>query len=347
MADTITNDEALAMIAKGHAALSANLAKVEPKPVEPPPVVVPPRPPEPVKEVTVALGGLAKAIAAAEPGVRIVVTAASAASFSLKDVTGPAAGVTLDLSKVKIGNLQVANVANVEFLGLDLNIAQVRNSKAIRFTRANVHDSPTSGLGFYSCQGVVVTASTFSNLKNGIVHDHCDDVLVEGNLFTGMTSDGVTGVGGVRVQIRGNDFRDFNPSPGAHPDAVQFFARNATRASTDIVIDGNRIHRGKGGIPQGIFITTQAGFEQFRYQRVRVTNNEIVGAMYNGISIGGADDVTVTGNTVQPFKDMDSRIQLTGVTKATVTGNKAKVLQGAGNSGLTISGNTTPPAIAA
>lgn len=312
----MTDDEALDMIAKGHAALVANR-----KPVEPPPVVIPPRPPEPVKAVTVALGGLAKAIAGAEPGVRIVVSEATAASFALRDVTGPAAGVTIDLTKVKIGNLQAANVANVEFLGLDLNIAQVRNSKAIRFTRANVHDNPTSGLGFYSCQGVVVTSSTFSNLRNGIVHDHCDDVVVTGNLFTGLTSDGVTGVGGVRVLIESNDFQDFKPSTGAHPDAVQFFTTNAKRSSTDIVVRGNRIRRGAGGAIQGVFITTNTGFKACRYERVTVADNVIEGGLYNGIMVASADGVTITGNTVQPYTDQKSWIRLVDCTAAKLAGN--------------------------
>lgn len=337
----MTDDEALDMIAKGHAALVANR-----KPVEPPPVVVPPRPPEPVKEITVALGGLAKAIAAATPGVRLVVSKTTAPSFSLKDVAGPAEGVTVDLTAVKIGNLQVAGVANVEFLGPDLNIAQVRNSKAIRFTCANVHDSSTSGLGFYSCQGVVVTASTFSDLRNGIVHDHCDDVLVEGNLFTGMTSDGVTGVGGVRVKVLGNDFRDFNPSPGAHPDAVQLFTTNAKRSSTDIVVRGNRIRRGAGGITQGVFITTNTGFEAFRYARVEVADNLIEGGMYNGIMASGVDDLTIARNTVQPYTDQKSWIRIANCSGVRMDGNAYAQLLLEGVSGLDRRDKETLTAIA-
>lgn len=337
----MTDDEALDMIAKGHAALVANR-----KPVVEPPVVIPPRPPEPVKEVTVALGGLAKAIAGAEPGVRVVVSETTSASFALRDVAGPATGVTVDLSKVKIGNLQVAGVANVEFLGLDLNIAQVRNSKAIRFTRANVHDSSTSGLGFYSCQGVVVTASTFTNLRNGIAHDHCDDVTVSGNRFTGMTSDGVTGVGVVRLQVLDNDFHDFNPSPGAHPDAVQLFTTNAKRSATDIIVRGNRIRRGAGGITQGVFITTNTGFEAFRYARVEIADNLIEGGMYNGIMASGVDDLTIARNTVQPYTDQKSWIRIANCSGVRMDGNAYAQLLLEGVSGLDRRDKETLTAIA-
>lgn len=315
------------------AALLTDLSKppvVEPEPEEPepPPVVAepPPRPPEATRVITTTLTGLPAVLIKATTGDRIKVTKTKVDTFNLKNIVGPAVGITVDLTEVQIGNLQVNSVENVEFLGLDLNIAQVRTSKAIRFTRANVHDKDASGLGFYNCQGVVVTSSTFARLNNGIVHDHCDAVVVEGNSFREMTADGVTGTGVVGLRIIDNDFTDCNPSKGAHPDAIQLFAKNAKRASSDIVIAGNRILRGNGGIMQGIFITTQAGFEHLRYRNVTVVDNVVIGGMYQGINIVHADNVIVDGNTVQPISPQKSWIKVESCDNATVSNNEYNIL---------------------
>ena len=55
-------------------------------------------------------------------------------------------------------------------------------------------------------------------------------------------------------------------------------------------------NRGSGTIVQGIFISDEVG--TLPYQRVTVTDNVIVGAMYNGIAVAGANDAKLTNNTV-------------------------------------------------
>lgn len=349
-------DAARAKIAQGQATVNEGVAelleatapvvvppKLEPKPVEPKPPVVEPPKPDASLVVVKSAGELTAMLKAAKGGERIKVTG-DLGALTLKGLNFKLP-VSIEAAGAKAKSLMLTDVFGLEIAGLDFGFSQVRTSGRLRFSGLKVHDATVTGLHLISCAGVLVEGCDFARLKNGVVHADCTDITVQRNTFRGMTSDGVTGGGTSKLLIEGNDFADFAPSAGAHPDAIQIFMKNTNGPAEDIIIGGNKIRRGAGGIPQGIFITGQNTGK--RYKRVRIEGNVIEGAMHNGINVSSADGVEITGNTVQPYTGQNSRIHIEDCAGVTVSGNAyAQLTQGAGNSGVKISDKATLMAVA-
>jgi hypothetical protein len=201
--------------------------------------------------------------------------------------------------------------------------ASVTDSANVAIRGLEVYGKAVSGLTITRGTKVEVSGGYFHDLRNAVLITAGENVLVTKNKVRRMLSDGMVGSGGPRnLTISYNDMSDFSPQAGAHPDGVQLFTRNATRSAEDIKIIGNRITRGSGGIPQGIFVTTQAGWV-LPYRRVEISGNYIEGAMHYGIGLQNADVVEIKGNIVQPIEGQKSRIHLINLSNAVVSGNSA------------------------
>jgi parallel beta-helix repeat protein len=136
-----------------------------------------------------------------------------------------------------------------------------------------------------------------------------------------MGSDGVHAAGSSNVTVSNNKFADFFPVTGQHPDAVQFFTAGTTTTAQNISITGNLIERGAGSAIQGIFFSDESGVG---YSNVAVTNNTVVGTLYNGIDLSDVSGANVSGNILQAYSDQLSWIALHSVTGATVSSNQAE-----------------------
>lgn len=322
-------DAAREKIALGQATMNEGVAELlaATAPVAEPPL------PDPTVITVKSAGELLAMLKAAKGGERIKVTG-DLGALTLKGLNFKLP-VEIDAAGAKAKSLMLTDVYGLDIAGLDMGFSQVRTSGRLWFTGLTVHDAAVTGLHLISCAGVLVEGSEFARLKNGVVHADCTDITVQRNVFREMTSDGVTGGGTSKLLVENNDFADFAPSLGAHPDGVQIFMKNTNGPAEDIIIRGNRIHRGKGGIPQGIFITGQNTGK--RYKRVRIEGNVIEGAMHNGINVTSADVVEVIDNTVQPYTGQNSRIHIEDCADVVVVGNAyAQLTQGAGNSEVAI-----------
>jgi hypothetical protein len=185
------------------------------------------------------------------------------------------------------------NFKNVEFF-VDPNKIlyshQVYGSKDIHFDNINVHGTlngtphgDKNGLMIRKSSDVSVTNSEFHELHFGISFLDSDHVLIANNKFHDIRTDGVRGGGTSDIKILNNSFTDFYPMAGDHGDAIQFWTTNTTTAARNIEVSGNVYTRGNGGIVQGIFFRDQVG--TLPYENVSITNNLVVGAMYNGIAV--------------------------------------------------------------
>ena len=304
-------------------------------------------------ELTAALG-------VAKAGDRILLAGGNYSNVQLKNF---AFDGTVTIASRDPGNpatltgLTVTNSQNLSFQNLHLDFsspwtvwnAQIVGSKNIEFSGMNIHGSlnnnpgdDQSGILVKDSSNVRITGSEFQQLDHGISLSNNTGITIDNNRMHDIRADGVIAVATSNVQITGNAFTDFKPASGDHPDAIQFLTRGATAKAHDITVSGNLITRGDGGIIQGIFITDQIGIG---YDRVTVTDNVVVGGMYNGIMVTNTNGVVVTGNSVIAYSDMGSYIRVNDSTNATVANNQAMLFNLTGTSNVTQSGNSIIAAI--
>ena len=299
-------------------------------------------------ELTAALGS-------AKSGDRILLEAGNYSNVQLKGLSFDSA-VTITSrdpgNPATLTGLTVSNSQGLSFSNLHLDFsspwtvwnAQITGSSNIVFSGMNIHGSlngnpgdDQSGILVKDSKNVTITGSEFQQLDHGISLSNNTGVRIENNRMHDIRADGVIAVATSNVQIVGNAFTDFYPSGGDHPDAIQFLTRGATEKAHDILVSGNLITRGEGAIIQGIFITDQIGIG---YDRVTVTDNVVVGAMYNGIMVSSTNGVVVTGNTIVAYSDMGSYLRVNNSTNAEVSNNQAMVFNLNGTTNLSQSGNT-------
>ncbi|WP_150290555.1 right-handed parallel beta-helix repeat-containing protein [Sphingobium estronivorans] len=198
----------------------------------------------------------------------------------------------------------------------------------IELRRINVHGSldgnpanDTSPIMIRGSSHVTVADSDFQELFHGISFLESRNLTFTGNAFRDLRTDGIRGGGSSHLLISGNVFTAFKPAPKDHPDGIQLWTTNTTAAARDIVIEGNVVMRGKGDPIQGIFIRDT--FDQFPFEELTVRNNLVVGAMYNGISIGGSKGAVVENNRVVAFAGQKSWIRVGIATGMRMTDNRA------------------------
>ncbi|MBA4011940.1 MAG: hypothetical protein C0481_08755 [Phenylobacterium sp.] len=304
-------------------------------------------------ELTAALG-------VAKAGDRILLQAGNYSNVQLKNlvfdsavtITSADPGNPATLTGLTVNSSQGLVISN---LNLDFSSpwtvwnAQVLISKDITLANLSIHGSlngnpadDQSGILIRNSSGVRVTGSEFQQLDHGISLTDSSDVRVDNNRMHDLRADGIVAVGASRVQIVGNSFTDFYPVSGDHPDAIQFLTRGATARATDIVVSGNLITRGSGEVIQGVFITDQVGLG---YDRVTVTDNVVIGGMYNGIMVTKTNGLVVDGNLVVGYGDMTSWIRLSDTTNAQLSNNQAMTYVLESNANLSQTGNSVIAAL--
>ena len=167
----------------------------------------------------------------------------------------------------------------------------------------------------------VVRDSRFTGGWHGLSLLNVDGLLVEGNTFRGLETDGVRGGGVNHAVIARNSFTDFHPRDGDHPDGIQLWSTRQDTPARDIVIRENLVVRGHGAPTQGVFVRDT--HLKLPFEGLVVRDNLVVGGLYNGITVAGATAPVIQNNTVLSQPDHDSWIRLSDATQARVTGNQA------------------------
>ena len=94
---------------------------------------------------------------------------------------------------------------------------------------------------------------------------------------------------------------------------------------------------------QGIFITDPG--LKLPYLNLKVTNNVVVGATFNGIDIDGAINPIVSGNVVLGTTTQQSWLAVSHSDGAVVTDNVATLVNNAADTNLTVGGNVLTTAL--
>lgn len=353
MADTISNDEALALLADGNgqitagaeklaagqalvaraiSALKANLAA--PPPVDPKPVD--PKPPSGTRIDSTA--ALLKALETAKGGDVLLLEPGDYGLVRLRDLTfdGQVTIASRNLADLAVlTGLTLNGCAGLTFRDLHLDYSkpwavwntQVTDCRSINLLNLHAHGSKNGYPGddqnaalIRNSTGVRVAGSEFYEFAHAVSTMGGGDISIDGNSFHDLRSDGVMCAGTSNIRVVGNAFTDFFPADGDHPDAIQFLTRGTTGKAHDIVVTGNLIVRGAGGIVQGVFITDQI---LTGYERVTVTDNVVLGGMYNGIMISNVTGAVLASNHVAGYADQKSWIRVNGSNDVSMSGNRA------------------------
>lgn len=169
---------------------------------------------------------------------------------------------------------------------------------------------------------VSISESEFTHAKTAISLLDTRYVTVTSNYFHELRMDGIRGGGNSDINISYNYFTNFMTVPPDHPDAIQFWSKHQKVSARNITIVGNVIYRGEGRPVQGIFMNDEE--KNLPYHNVRIEDNVVVGAMYNGITVqGNSVNLTIVKNTVSALPDMKSWIRATGEMR--LTDNRAPI----------------------
>lgn len=279
---------------------------------------------------------LTAALATAKSGDSIFVASGSYSNINLKNIN-PLGNVLITSAdpqhQAVLNDMVVSNSRNLTFSGLTLHTTgnsgitpfKVLSSANITLDHLNVSGpalgsaAEVSGLMIRMSTGITVKNSEFSNLRHGIELLDNSQIVIRGNFLHDIRTDGVHGGNDSNVTIAQNLFTNFHPAVGDHPDAIQFWTTNTTASAHDFTITGNSIIRGAGDPIQGIFLRDQVGTLPFG--NVSITNNLVVGGMYNGIFVNGATGVDISKNIVVAFPDQKSWIRTEGVSNLSVNAN--------------------------
>jgi len=299
--------------------------------------------------------GLASAMKSAQSGDVIQLASGTYSAFAVRDVqvAGNVTITSLDPSKEAVlTGFNLSNVGGFTFKGLELSVNpagadnpfQIFGSKNLVLDDLNVHGSldkdgrnDASALQIRASENVVVKNSEFHDLKMGITHLDDKNLTITNNSFHDIRIDAVRGGGSSDVTITKNFFTDFDSVDGDHSDAVQFWTSNVSTLTKNIVVSDNVMVRGAGTTFQGVFMRDETGS---KYENVQVTNNLVVGSLYQGIMVDGATHVKITGNTVAGLPDQLAWIRIVGSDDVTVSGNNTTKLDLDSNTGVTQSGNS-------
>lgn len=303
---------------------------------------------------------LANAIKLAAGGDTILLSEGTYSGLSFKNLHfSQPVTITSETGGAVLKSFNISNSNGLSFQNLEFSNAGetgyytwgVTDSQDIHFNNIDIHGSlngnpqdDVEGIGISHSSNVSITNSQFHELYRSIAVGSDDGVRISGNSFHDIARSGIYGADSSNVVISHNSFTDFFPRIGDHMDAIAFYNTAAGGISHNITISDNIIVKGAGSPTQGIYLRGPSGSTATSYDNLSVTNNLVVGEGYNGIGVGEATHLNVSGNVVvsYPGKDRISWIDIRDTVGAVVSNNQAAlvgVVAANNNIGLIQSGN--------
>jgi hypothetical protein len=220
--------------------------------------------------------------------------------------------------------------------GADIDLAELEVLSA----EDGVAGNDAYGVNIRDSARVTVRDSDIHDVYRGVSALESDDVVIRHSKIRNVGSDGFAGGGLVGLTVADNYFADFSiiDLEVQHPDAVQLWSRNASRANANVTITGNLIRRGGGDQSQGIFINTP----EIATTGLLIADNVVEQTMAQGIFVQNGDGVIVRNNTVIPadYRTDNPGIEIRApAANTSVSGNIAMAYRLSG--GAAASGNIT------
>lgn len=215
-----------------------------------------------------------------------------------------------------IGELGIRGASNLRFEQIDIGhpleagantkayYAQVNDVHNVVFDRIAFHgsldDNPlndASGLFVRNGDHVTISNSSFVELNRGGVFSLLHDVTITGNIVR-SAREGFDFAKVDAVAITGNRFDSVRPdtAQGDHADCIQFWSKGVDAGSEKILIADNVMIVGDSGGTQGIFMRAEVAGTV--HKGITIRNNLYYGDARHGITLMGAEDADITGNTI-------------------------------------------------
>ncbi|WP_171189064.1 right-handed parallel beta-helix repeat-containing protein [Ruegeria sp. HKCCC2117] len=158
------------------------------------------------------------------------------------------------------------------------------------------------GLGIKSSDNVSVTNSEFKSWWKGVIATNSDGVDVVSTNIHSIRSDGLVFDNVDNILVAQNYFHDFGAMPGAsdHRDMIQVQRANGS-GSDNITIRDNIFDMGNGDHTQTIWMGgdgKDTSDPNVMHHNVLIQGNTIYNGHFHGISIDGANGLTITQNSV-------------------------------------------------
>lgn len=297
---------------------------------------------------------LLNAIKLAKPGDTIALKPGNYGTIALSGVNFSSAVTITSTDPAReavVSGINLSSSSGLTFKNLEVTMeaktgyaVTVGNSSNIVFDNLDVHGKAVgdgNGAMVRNSNNVTIQNSEFSDIGTGISHIDSNNVLIKNNSIHDLQADAIHGGGTSNITIAGNQFTNFFPAAGDHPDAIQFWTTYTKASASNIVVKDNVFVRGTGEPAQGIFMGNEWSLN---YKNVTITGNAIIGGMYNGIAVTMADGVKISGNLVEGYRDMNSWISVSKSTGVAVDNNEATSFASTfGLPGITTWGNATIP----
>jgi Ca2+-binding RTX toxin-like protein len=268
----------------------------------------------------------------------------SGVTITSADPSHPAVISSFDMTNVT--GLTFRNVELLANTGVNFDF-NVRNSADVHFDHVNVHGSldnnpanDPEGIEFTNSSNVSITNSVFQQLGRGAGAFSSSNVQMTGNTVHDMRSDGFDFAQVDHVTVSGNNFTNFFPVAGDHPDAIQFWTLGTTAASHDITISNNVVTEGHGTVgSQGIFFKDEVG--TLAYQNVTISGNLIQGGYTNGIRLDHANGLNINNNTLTTdVNGLQVRMEVDNSSNVALSNNQAVIYMFSNNTSFSESGDT-------
>ena len=170
-----------------------------------------------------------------------------------------------------------------------------------------IDDGYGTGLGLTvdKSGSVTLAGNRFSNFLRGLAVSDSAQVTISGNDISAIRSDGMDFAAVQSLLVADNQLHDFKASRFSddHADMIQFWTAGTTQPTKDVVIRDNVLNSGNGNWTQSILLGNElvrqglAGSEMF-YRNITITGNVIINSHLHGITVGEADGLTITHNTL-------------------------------------------------
>ncbi len=225
----------------------------------------------------------------------------------------------------------ISNSSRISFVGVDFFGSLDKNSWNDGY-----------GLRVGTSKDISVVDSTFEQLHIGAIYDHVTGVVLAGNTVTDVR-EGFDFAAVHEATIAQNRFSGFAPNlaAGDHSDAIQFWNAGVNEGSSRVVIRDNAILVGTNGGTAGIFVQAEDLNPLYRHTDFTVVNNLYNGEARNGITLSGVDRATVSGNTLTTSAGAlyDPALILTNTTKVVADHNILPLLLQIGDKGSVLTDN--------
>lgn len=222
----------------------------------------------------------------------------------------------------------VANSSGITFKNLEFTSVgstdayyafRLSASHDLTFTHDDVHGDVNGVpgqqlMGFYLnlCSNITFSDSNFHHINLPILATKSSGVTITNNTIAYVNKSGLQFGQTSNVDIENNLFTNFVITPGTHPDVIQFYTAGTTAPASNITISNNLFARGRGAAAQGIFIQDETG--QLPYHGLTVSNNAMIGGMWNAIYLRNVgSDTHVYNNVAATWSGNDVSSQKPGL----------------------------------